>query len=102
LEQNGLKRKKCGTFETPFGNCQKRTLNQKEDRMKMDEYNDLTETVSDMLSEKIFETEKQLASRALAVDEDISDILREVGRKTTKKVLEKTRDEIVEKKSPKD
>ncbi len=70
--------------------------------MKMDEYNDLTETVSDMLSEKIFETEKQLASRALTVVQDISDILRDVGRKTTKKVLEKTRDEIVEKKSPKD
>ena len=62
----------------------------------------MAEIISDMLSEKIFETEKQLASRALTVDLDISDILRDVGRKTTKKVLEKNRDKIVEKKSPKD
>ena len=66
--------------------------------MKKDEYNDLAEIVSDMLSEKFFKTEKGLAKRARTVDQDISEILQVVGCKTTKKVLEKARDEIVEKK----
>jgi len=70
--------------------------------MKKDEYNDLTEIISDMLSEKFFETEKDLSKRARMVDQDISEILQDVGCKTTKKVLEKARDEIVEKKSLKD
>lgn len=70
--------------------------------MKKDEYKDLTEIISDMLSEKFFETEKELAKRARMVDQDISEILQVVGSKTTKKVLEKARDQIVEKKSPKD
>ena len=66
--------------------------------MKKNDYKDLTEIISDMLSETFFENEKDLAKRARTVDQDISEILQTVGRKTTKKVLEKARDEIVEKK----
>lgn len=58
--------------------------------MKKDEYKDLTEIISDVLSEKFFETEKELAKRAWMVDQDISEILQVVGSKTTKKGAEKS------------
>ena len=70
--------------------------------MAKDIYEDLTDEISEKLAEEFFGKEKDLPERATMIDEDISEILQEAGRKATKKVLEKTRDKIVEKKSPKD
>lgn len=63
--------------------------------MKKDEYEDLLEEMSEQLAKKFFETENDLANRALYLDKDISDKLRTLGQKATKKILEKVRDEIV-------
>jgi hypothetical protein len=70
--------------------------------MMKDEYEDLAEEISEKVAEEFFGRENDLPERAALIDEDISEILREAGRKATKKVLERTRDKIVEKKSPKD
>ena len=70
--------------------------------MMKDEYEDLTEEIGEKVAEEFFRRENDLPQRAALIDEDISEILREAGRKATKKVLEMTRDKIVEKKSPKD
>ncbi len=70
--------------------------------MKNDKYDDLLEEISEQLANKILKEEDNLAKRARTLDKDILDKLQTVGKKATKKVLEKTRDELVEKKSPKD
>lgn len=70
--------------------------------MNIDGYDDLIDEMSKQLAEAFFNKETELAERARTVDKDIADILRTIGQRATKKVLEKTRDEIVEKKSPKD
>lgn len=70
--------------------------------MKKDDYEDLIEEMSEQLAQKILETEDGLENRALQIDGDIARKLQSVGQKTSKKVLEKVRDNLVEKKSPKD
>jgi hypothetical protein len=66
--------------------------------MEKDCYQEIIAEVSKKLAEKFSSTEKNLAARATMIDSDISDIVREIGLQTTKKVLENTRDEIVVKK----
>ena len=70
--------------------------------MKKDDYEDLIEEMSEQLAQKILEKEDGLENRALQIDGDIARKLQSVGQKTSKKVLEKVRDNLVEKKSPKD
>ena len=60
----------------------------------------IIKAVSDELSEKIICEEQDLAKRAPLIDQDIAEIVREIGLETTKKVFEKTRDSLVLKKTP--
>jgi len=65
-------------------------------------YDEIIEEVSKKLSDKVMGTEQELVKRAPMIDGDIRDIVQEIGRQTYKKVLEQTRDQIVEKKRKKD
>ena len=64
-------------------------------------YQEIIDEVSRKLSRKIISEEKDLARRATLIDKDIADIVQNIGLQTTKKVIENTRDKIVEKKTPK-
>ena len=64
-------------------------------------YQEIIDEVSRKLSRKIISEEKDLARRATLIDKDIADIVQDIGLHTTKKVIENTRDKIVEKKTPK-
>ena len=66
--------------------------------MNKDIYREIINEVSNKISGKIIAEEKNPAQRAILIDKDISELIQEVGLKTTKKVLENTRDEIVSKK----
>ena len=68
--------------------------------MKKDAYEDLVKEISKKLSEKILQEEGDLTGRIKTIDSDIAVIVREVGLRTSKLVIEKTRDEKVAKKSP--
>jgi len=70
--------------------------------MKKDAYEDLITEISKKLSEKILQEEGDLTGRIKTIDSDIAVIVREVGLRTSKLVIEKTRDEKVAKKKPKD
>lgn len=70
--------------------------------MKKDAYEDLVKEISKKLSEKILQEEGDLTGRIKTIDADIALIVREVGLRTSKLVIEKTRDEKVAKKKPKD
>ena len=70
--------------------------------MKKDAYEDLVKEISKKLSEKILQEEGDLTGRIKTIDADIAVIVREVGLHTSKLVIEKTRDEKVAKKKPKD
>ena len=70
--------------------------------MKKDVYEDLVKEISKKLSEKILQEEGDLTGRITTIDADIAGIVREVGLRTSKLVIEKTRDEKVAKKKPKD
>ena len=70
--------------------------------MKKDAYEDLVKEISKKLSEKILQEEGDLTRRIKTIDADIAEIVREVGLRTSKLVIEKTRDEKVAKKKPKD
>ena len=59
------------------------------------------EEVSKKLAEKVCSEEKGLAARATMIDQDVQTLVQEIGLKTTKNILEVTRDEIVAKKNPK-
>lgn len=65
-------------------------------------YDEIIEEVSKKLADKVMGTEQELIKRATMIDADIHDIVQEIGRQTYKRVLEETRDHIVEKKSKKD
>ncbi len=69
--------------------------------MEKDCYQEIIDEVSKKLSDKITSEEKDLARRATLIDGDIADIVQEIGLKTCKQVLEKTRDKIVKKKTKK-
>ena len=64
-------------------------------------YQEIINEVSKKLAQKIISEEKDLARRATLIDRDIADIVQDIGLQTTKKVIEETRDKIVEKKTPK-
>ena len=70
--------------------------------MKKDAYEDFVKEISKKLSEKILQEEGDLTRRIKTIDADIAEIVREVGLRTSKLVIEKTRDEKVAKKKPKD
>ena len=70
--------------------------------MKKDAYEDLITEISKKLSEKILQEEGDLTGRIKTIDADIAVVVREVGLRTSKLVIEKTRDEKVAKKKPKD
>jgi hypothetical protein len=65
-------------------------------------YQEIIDEVSKKLADKIISGEKDLARRATLMDGDISDIVQDIGLKTCKQVLEKMRDQIVEKKKKMD
>ena len=69
--------------------------------MNKKQYESIIKAVSEELSEKIICEEQDLAKRAPLIDQDIAEIVREIGLETTKKVFEKTRDSLVLKKTPK-
>jgi hypothetical protein len=69
--------------------------------MKKDAYEDLITEISKKLSEKILQEEGDLTARVKTIDADIAVVVREVGLRTSKLVLEKTCDEKVAKKKPK-
>ena len=69
--------------------------------MEKDCYQEIIDEVSKKLADKITSEETDLAHRATLIDRDIADIVQDVGLKTCKQVLEKTRDKIVEKKTKK-
>ena len=66
--------------------------------MEKDCYQEIIDEVSKKLADKITFKEKDLAHRATLIDMDIADIVQDIGLKTCKQVLEKTRDTIVGKK----
>jgi hypothetical protein len=70
--------------------------------MKKDAYEDLVKEISKKLSEKILQEEGDLTRRIKTIDADIAEIVREVGLRTSKLVIERTCDEKVAKKKPKD
>jgi len=69
--------------------------------MKKDAYEDLVAKISKELAEKILLEEGDLTARARTIDGDIADVVRDVGLRTSKLVLQKTCDEKVAKKKPK-
>jgi len=70
--------------------------------MKKDAYEDLVKEISKKLSDKILQEEGDLTGRIKTIDADIAEIVREVGLGASKLVIEKTRDENIVKKKPKD
>jgi hypothetical protein len=70
--------------------------------MEKDCYQEIIDEVSKKLADKITSEEKDLAHRATLIDRDIADIVQDIGLKTCKQVLEKTRDQIVVKKKKMD
>ena len=69
--------------------------------MEKDCYKEIIEEVSKKLSKKFISEEKNLVQRALLIDQDIAEIVQDIGLKTTEKVLKNTRDEVLEKKNKK-
>ena len=67
--------------------------------MKKDAYEDLIGEISKQLAEKILLEEGDLARRAKTIDGDIAVLVRDVGVRTTKIVLQKACEEKVAKKS---
>lgn len=65
-------------------------------------YQEIIDEISKKLADKIFLEEKNLVRRATSIDGDIADIVQDIGLKTCKRVLEKSRDQLAEKKSKKD
>ena len=70
--------------------------------MDKKDYEKIIQAMSEELSERIVSEEQDLAKRARLIDQDVAEIVREVGLQTTKKVLEKTRDRLVLKKNSRD
>ena len=69
--------------------------------MKKDAYEDLVAEISTKLAEKILQEEGDLTARARTIDGDIQTVVREIGLRTSKQVLQKTCEERVAKKKPK-
>jgi hypothetical protein len=69
--------------------------------MKKDAYEELIAEISNQLAEKILMEEGDLTRRVKTIDGEIAVLLRDVGLRTSKQVLQKTCDERVVKKKPK-
>jgi len=69
--------------------------------MKKDAYEELIAEISNQLAEKILMEEGDLTRRVKTIDGEIAVLLRDVGLRTSKQVLQKTCDEKVVKKKPK-
>ena len=67
--------------------------------MKKDAYEELVAEISKQLAEKILVEEGDLTTRVKTIDGDIAVLLRDVGLRTSKLVLQQTCDEIVGKKN---
>jgi len=70
--------------------------------MKKDAYENLVTEFSEKLAEKILLEEGDLTARVKTIDGDIAVLVRDVGLRTSKLVLQKTCDEKVAKKKPRD
>ena len=70
--------------------------------MEKDCYQEIIAEVSKKLAQKFSSEEKDLALRATLIDQDVAEIVQDIGLQTTKRVLENTRDKIVVKKNQKD
>ena len=70
--------------------------------MEKDCYQDIVAEISKKIAQKITAEEKDLALRATLIDKDIAELVQDIGLKTTKRVLENTRDEIIVKKNKRD
>ena len=70
--------------------------------MEKDAYQKIIDEVSQKLAGEILSKEKNLAQRATRIDGDIASIIKDVGLKTCKRVIEESRDEIVKKNAEKD
>lgn len=64
-------------------------------------YQKIVDEVSEKLAEKVISEERNLAERSNLIDGDIADLVQSIGLKTTQRVLENTRDEIIRKKNRK-
>ncbi len=62
-------------------------------------YHALIAAVSTEVATTFLANEDNLAARATLLDADIAEITRQIGAETTKKVLERVRDELVKKNS---
>lgn len=69
--------------------------------MEKDCYQEIIEEVSRKLAEKMTSEEENLVERSTLIDGDIAGIVQSIGLKTTQRVLENTRDEIIRKKTGK-
>ena len=70
--------------------------------MKKDAYEDLVAEMSKQLAEKILTEEGDLTSRVKTIDGDIAELVRDVGLRTSKLIIQKACDRKVIKKKPKD
>jgi hypothetical protein len=61
------------------------------------DYQELIAAVSTEVATTFLAHEDNLAARATLLDADIAEITRQIGRESTKKVLEQVRDDLVKK-----
>jgi hypothetical protein len=69
--------------------------------MKKDAHEDLVAELSTKLAEKILQEEGDLSPIARTIDGDIQTVVREIGLRTSKQVLQKTCEQRAAKKKPK-
>jgi len=67
--------------------------------MENNVYQKIIDEVSKRLAGEILSKEKDLPQRAKTIDGDIANILKDVGLKTSKQVIEGARDDIINKKT---
>ncbi len=63
--------------------------------MEKDCYKEIIEEVSKKLADKICTEEKGLAARATMIDQDVKNLLQEIGLKATQNILETTREQVI-------
>lgn len=70
--------------------------------MDVKNYEELISQISQEIAERFVSQEDNLSQRALFVDADISELTRQIGLETTKRVYEKVLNQEVRQKKPKD
>lgn len=70
--------------------------------MENNVYQKIIDEFSKRLAGEILSKEKDLPQRATTIDGDIANILKDVGLKTCKQVIEGARDDIIKKNGKKD